>query len=86
MTTAQTHDEEPCSVCESHMRKTEGFFEVSQDVFFRKLKDDPRDIMPVVQGPFPYMSEWLTKSGHMWGLSVPTSRHGARKRYFVQKQ
>jgi len=79
-----TEEEQPCSVCEFHLEKTAGFTEVQQDVFFRKMKEEPVDIMPIAEGPFPYRSDWCSRSGYIWGVSVPTSRHGSQKRYFVR--
>ena len=79
-----TDPEESCSVCESHLQVAQTLTEVSQDSFFRRLRDDPRDIMPVLQGPYPYRSEWFTKSGTFFGVSVPVSRYKSGQRYFVK--
>lgn len=82
----ETEPEDYCPVCESHLKRAEGMglTEVSQDEFFRRLKADYRDIMPIAEGPFPYRSEWLAKSGGFFGVSVPVTRHGSGNRYFVK--
>jgi hypothetical protein len=81
-----TEPEDYWPVCESHLKRAEelSLTEVSQDEFFRRLKADYRDIMPIAEGPAPYRSEWLAKSGGFFGLSVPVSRYKSGTRYFVK--
>lgn len=61
---------------------SEGMHQVTKEAFFVSLYADPRDVMPMIDGPWSdscgYVSEWRDRSKALFGVSDNGGDNGSR--------